>query len=673
MLKDRNRVILNMILSEHKTLATSQLSDSLSLSQRTIRNDLDAIDDFLVKNDLSKLKRKGGISFSGTEEERVIAAKLVGMALSGSHLPENRQHRIISILLSTSDYTTYHEIAQKLDVSKSTAINDINKIRSYYPYQSASIKVVPHRGLRFVGDEIDIRESVVSFLFGKSSIHEIFKMLHPGSEEESYAKCLKSIAKQFNKRLSDNAFIRLLLYITVSSVRIRTNQMIFHSPLPDFDVRPDCLVAAETIIAEIRQNEYSHNLVEKGEFEYLARLIEYYFTGDMNNRAEVQFLLLKLVSGIDKLLNMNLIEDTELLKVLDDHIQAIVGKKALFLASYEDIYSQLSELYFDLYEAVNASAHLIEEFLGRKLSKVERTHLIMPFAEAIQRKHTLSVNRKDIFVVCSAGLVTSRLLCYQLTSMFEINIVGAIDYNQLNESLNHSEIDFIVTTVPLGYVNKPFVLVSAFLTAQNIKELKAHLPTKVIDNNLFARLLEIIERNCDIRDHVKLAEGIADVLNIKGVANTKNTTNLCDVLPASNIRLDVKCKDWREAVKYAGTILCENGYTCASYTSEMVQNVQKTGSYIVISEGVALPHAGLKSVKRVGMVLLRLEKPVFFGNDDLDPVDLIFALCTPTKTAHLEALKQFFTIVRDENMLTQIRNANNAEEVSQVLRKVSYV
>ena len=89
------------------------------------------------------------------------------------------------------------------------------------------------------------------------------------------------------------------------------------------------------------------------------------------------------------------------------------------------------------------------------------------------------------------------------------------------------------------------------------------------------------------------------------------------LLPPDHIQLDVRCTDWRDAVRRSAEKLLNSGYIEARYIDAMIANIEENGPYVVLSPGFAMPHEGLEqgSIK-VGMNLIRLNPPVDFGDQD---------------------------------------------------------
>ena len=101
---------------------------------------------------------------------------------------------------------------------------------------------------------------------------------------------------------------------------------------------------------------------------------------------------------------------------------------------------------------------------------------------------------------------------------------------------------------------------------------------------------------------------------------------LDSLLVPGAVDLHGTAKDWRAAIHLAGSLLEEAGTITADYTEAMVHSVEETGPYIVVAPGFAFAHARpSEAVKETSLSWVRLDKPVEFGHDSNDPVDLVVA------------------------------------------------
>ena len=139
---------------------------------------------------------------------------------------------------------------------------------------------------------------------------------------------------------------------------------------------------------------------------------------------------------------------------------------------------------------------------------------------------------------------------------------------------------------------------------------------------------------------------------------------LSDVLKKEYIKLNADCKDWIEAIKTAGQVLIDNGVVTDEYVEEAIKGVKELGPYIVITKGVALPHATNKiGVNKTGIALLTLNNPVEFGNVDNDPVYYVFMLATTDMESHLAALSNLSDLLGKQEFFEAIKNAKDAQSV----------
>lgn len=145
-------------------------------------------------------------------------------------------------------------------------------------------------------------------------------------------------------------------------------------------------------------------------------------------------------------------------------------------------------------------------------------------------------------------------------------------------------------------------------------------------------------------------------------------TGLQDLLSTDAIALDVAVDDWREAVTAAGGLLVETGVATADYTAEMIASVDEKGPYIVIAPGFAFAHARPSpAVHRTGMSWVRLVKPVPFGHQTNDPVDLVVALAATDATAHTSAMAQLARVLGDPTKRELLDTVLTPDEVMAVL------
>jgi len=93
-----------------------------------------------------------------------------------------------------------------------------------------------------------------------------------------------------------------------------------------------------------------------------------------------------------------------------------------------------------------------------------------------------------------------------------------------------------------------------------------------------------------------------------------------------------------------------------------------------LGKGVAIPHGRVNGSSRVQAVFIRLAKPLAFDAADGKPVDLLFALAVPEHctTDHLKLLAEIAERFSDDELLAQLRAADDAAELVQLLSRTHH-
>ena len=144
--------------------------------------------------------------------------------------------------------------------------------------------------------------------------------------------------------------------------------------------------------------------------------------------------------------------------------------------------------------------------------------------------------------------------------------------------------------------------------------------------------------------------------------------NLQEALPIERIAINVQATDWEEAIREVGKLMVDTGVVEERYIEGMINTTKELGPYIVIAPGVAIPHARPEDgVISPCLAFAKLSTPVDFGNEENDPVHVLFALGALDHDQHVEALKQVAEILIDQDKYKKLLEADTIETVSAIL------
>ncbi|WP_312396825.1 PTS sugar transporter subunit IIA [Kocuria sp.] len=145
-------------------------------------------------------------------------------------------------------------------------------------------------------------------------------------------------------------------------------------------------------------------------------------------------------------------------------------------------------------------------------------------------------------------------------------------------------------------------------------------------------------------------------------------SEIVELLDSSAIALDHESADWREAVRFAGSLLEKSAACSEQYTQSMIENAERNGPYIVVAPGFAFAHARpSEAVHRTAMSWVRLKSPVEFGHAKNDPVTLVVALAANDDSAHTRAMQQLAKVLGLPKKRAALDQAATPEEVLDIL------
>jgi PTS system nitrogen regulatory IIA component len=131
---------------------------------------------------------------------------------------------------------------------------------------------------------------------------------------------------------------------------------------------------------------------------------------------------------------------------------------------------------------------------------------------------------------------------------------------------------------------------------------------------------------------------------------------LLDYMDKKLIFLDVHAHSKEEALAVIVKRMKEN--RAIKNESDLLEelNNRETQGGTSLGNGVAIPHARLKSLDKIVVAMARLSTGIDFGVDGHEPVRLVFILITPTDRAgeYLRVLAKLSKFLKERKLLKQL-------------------
>ena len=470
-----------------------------------------------------------------------------------------------------------------------------------------------------------------------------------------------------NSFLTEGSFFRLFSYLQLAIFRMRGDCYIkeYH-----YDKESE-------FIAHLINYVFQYFDIERSEEEvqYLnsfSKIIRFY-KKDIQNTSmiKIQTITRKFIENISDDLAQPFYKDYNFFVNLSNHLERIFSENFTGGAVYPEV-ELIIESNLDIVESVKRNIGILEKFIGRKISKEEISYIVI-YICASKEKLLTQYSGNTVVLVCNSGIGTSYLMKSKILEHFNFIIKDV--YSSHNLSLEKLEdVDFIISTVDLQAIEFPYVKISPLLTDEDYLKVRSMI-NKVGKGYLkpaeSTEMLELIHQiKPIIHEYQGLDEDILKVIHTYFRERETKELLLEDFLIEEYIEIDVEVKDWKEAIEKASYKLLEKEYFTKNYLDSMIRNVEANGPYIVISQGFALPHAGIKDgTKKVGFNLIRLKKPVCFNAGLLDPIKYICVLSAVDNKTHLKAFFNLVNLLKIKEFHKRMDAAASAKELADVIRK----
>lgn len=682
------------LMNNNYPVKISELAEKYNVSNRTIRYDLDYIDQYLEKNNISKLKRKSNFGIKlivNFDEKDKLMQSLKTINIYNYVLSKDERKKLILIeLIQQSGYITINQLADKIMVSRGTLIKDLDNVKKWLQKFGVELQSLSKHGVKIYGDEKNLRQATMELLKENIDINKIldfsgfpinkdinvymqykFEKFFEGIDIKFIKNSLKIVEHELQTIFSDDAFISLVILIVVSIKRINLNKAVevSNSNLHYLGTTKEFTVASN--LARMLEERF-HISMSISEIGYLAlNLLGSSITAteltEKERWVDFEILTSSIIDNVGKIVNIGFDNDNQLFSGLLEHLRPAVYRIKNKLKVKNPLLKEIQASFSDLFIAVKANIKPVEEYAGGTFDDEEIAYFTMYFAASLERINSYHKKKKNILIVCGAGIGTAQLISAKIQSLFDVNIIDIVPYHQISSILKEKQVDLIVSTFQVKVDGVMSIEVQPILTDKDISLLNKYL-VRINETNEAQsdEIIKVIKKYCTINDIDSLTIDLLNLLNTKHYNFTKGVLQpmLKDLLTEKTIKLGVIATDWEDCIRKGGEILKENGCIDDEYIDAMIDSVKEIGPYIVIAPGIAMPHARPEAgVKKIGMSLMTLKNPINFGNKDNDPAKIVICICSIDHSSHLKALAELVAVLDNEENVSKIKEAQDVNDI----------
>lgn len=482
MLNQRQSFILKDLESAIEPITAKALAVKYNISLRTIRNDINEISDYVNTLEGVNFIKVPGLGMRIAAEKNIYSQleKEINLENLSIYRAEDRSHVLLFCFLLLPNPLTAEELADKMLLSKNTIINELKAVNEQVKDYHLQIIGRKNHGYYLKGEEIDII-ALINALIEKANKKKIQYLLFE-NEETFLSHSEKRQIDQLLNFINDdlvlmiNDYVRLKIWLAFFVKRcsygnsLKLNHNYYVEVLNDENHSKIERLAKE--IYELFGFE-----LNQGQIEFLTFIIANYtyWVDDKIVREETSRLVLAvdaMLKEAQKVYPELSVEYDQLKNDILTHIQLTLNRYKLNLPNTNPILTQIKTKYGEIFAVVENASKAFEKVYGLRMDEDEIGFLTLYFCRSLEKSHQLSEAR--ILVVCNTGRGASKLLAARImNNMPEVHIVGMIPILDLERQSDLIEnVDLILSTIPLHDIQKPVVLVSPFVSEQEILRIK---------------------------------------------------------------------------------------------------------------------------------------------------------------------------------------------------------
>lgn len=696
MLNKRCIEIIKYLIDNDLQLSLKEAASFFNISERSIRYDIDNINYHLDKNGYMEIEKLQKGTYSTKESPKNLKLFLEEILHKFYIFTSDERREFLKVKFLFNENNKLLEIGEDLDVSLSTIKLDLKEVKSFFDTNFLELNFISKQGVVLKGKEESIRQLQLRYI---TRYVEIYKNRYKSrylsdgtyglnfianiiivSLDDSILSLIKFFIKRIEKKLdiiiSDEAFNILTFYINLCISRIKENNIINNRQQNrEFLLKTNEYNVISQEISHL-ENEFTITF-DESEVLVLTELFlgshSYNFNSSfLENWIELETTVIEIIKIMGYQLNMDLTGDKTLIDGLLNHLKPAYYRIKNNISLENPISKEVETTYFTLYSTVKkVSKSILEKYLGKELPEEEIAYITLHFKTATDRYLTNNRKTKNLLLVCGLGYGSSKILAHKLSELYDVNIVDTIPYHKFLELKNFKHVDIIISTMDLeSYldIHIPIVKVHPILSKENKERLVSLGLSEQKRKVSLKDIFETIKENCSIFDEEKLIAGLKRNLRsfyINDFEDRKNP-NLKTLLISSSISFSESASSWQEAIKKAGAILVKNGSVSNDYIEDMIEVINKNGSYMIMNNKIAFPHArSSHGVFKTDMSLVRFETPIEFPENKI--VRIILCFSSKDQKEHMDALNDFITLIEKRNILDEIEYSTK-DKILEIIR-----
>ena len=381
-----------------------------------------------------------------------------------------------------------------------------------------------------------------------------------------------------------------------------------------------------------------------------------------------------IIDKVSDMINLNLREDKILITGLIDNLKFSIYR---IKNDIQIINSVFKDLILNKDKNIEIVKKAVEETEKEfKINFTEYELAAMAYLVRASIKRTKRNNIKKVLLICGLGYGSSKILEESLKENYELDIVDVIPYYLADDLIPaYKEVDFILSTIEIHRQFEvsygiPIIKINPVMQKEDFEKLAEYGIEKNKTSVSLKKLISIIENNTEIKDRQKLIDSLKNEFEDRIINDIQKTGyTLKKLLKKENVKFIDEAENWKEAIFQSGDLLVSNKKVTSEYVQEMIELVEKHGPYIVLEEGIAMPHAGIsENVLETGISLLVVNEKVSLPEGRNANIFLSFA--AKNKNDNIDIMNDLFELITKYEFIDKVSKMKNYSQLETYLEEI---
>lgn len=646
MLSEKGLLIIEKLAEHNNELVTSKaLAASTGMSERSVKTYLKEVADFCEQNSMT-LDRKPGKGMKPCFSDAQIGKILdVAGRKSAAVSQKKRQNYISYILLSGWDTYTYALFSEELNVSKNVIMDDINELDAELLLFGIKVHRTAGYGIYATGSELDIRKAMRHFCRYPISDKQVIKTDdHRLSRRaaEVIANNFRSVnlsmtvdmihhvERRFDIIFTDYTFQMLAEYIAIALFRVDVEKKL--KPGEQEQDTKFIMTEHENMAREAAGflERYHGISLSQPEIMYLAMLFS---CAEGQNRVvmsceEALSIEDEMIVYLSNLLAANLIENELLRESMRSFLPGSIARTHFGIEIDNPFLSDITQSYASLFTVCFTVSRYYEKYTGAMPSENEIAFIALQVGGALHR-NPMTVRA---VLIGAAGYATGSIIAGKIENRVpDVRIVSILSSDRI-EHIDEYDCDLILSTIDTQadiHNDMRFLYVSPLISAQDEKNIR---------NKCFELM----------------------------TGQSAEVSEFSHMLSEEFIIFEKKAKNRKDVLKRACQLLINKGIVQSEFARDVLEREKVEAT--AVGCNIAIPHGKPEHVNRCQILVIRLDKPIEWGERMADMIFLLAINFDSVNTT--KAFFHDFTKLLNENGATdRLREAATPHELCAAIRK----